>query len=249
MSDTDSTKYLDLFPGWLRELGRDAEALAALLEESAMPGPAREAIAGGINYLFKSLDLIPDGIDDIGYLDDAFVLRVAAELAMREDTGDADAEKLRAIGRLANDCELLRDYLDKDYARLESYVTGLKKGSARGRTVDDILANESIRAEFLSDVRGFSKSYESPSFSREEKNLIKRSLAEPRFRRGSMPQGRAWARSALTHCVHPAGKRDESRLYRGRHATDPDDSRAGRRGRLLRVDGQPPLGAALLRRL
>ncbi len=30
-----------------------------------------------------------------------------------------------------------------------------------------------MRGEFLDDVRGFAKSYESPSFSREEKNLIK----------------------------------------------------------------------------
>jgi uncharacterized membrane protein YkvA (DUF1232 family) len=172
MSD-QTAKYLDTFPTWLRSLGDDAEHLAALLGEPGLSPAAAQAVAGGLNYLFKSLDLIPDGIDDIGYLDDAFVLRVAAELALREDTGEADAEKLRPVGRLANDCELLRDYLEKDYARLESYVTGLKKGSARGRTVDDILANESIRADFLSDVRGFSKSYESPSFSREEKNLIK----------------------------------------------------------------------------
>jgi uncharacterized membrane protein YkvA (DUF1232 family) len=172
MSD-QTAQYLDTFPTWLRSLGDDAEHLAALLGEPGLSPAAAQAVAGGLNYLFKLLNLIPDGIDDIGYLDDAFVLRVAADLAMREDTGDADAEKLRPIGRLANDCDLLRDYLDKDYARLEAYVTGLKKGSARGRTVDDILGNESTRAEFLSDVRGFSKSYESPSFSREEKNLIK----------------------------------------------------------------------------
>ena len=172
MSD-QTAKYLDTFPTWLRSLGDDAEHLAALLGEPGLAQPAAQAIAGGLNYLFKSLDLIPDGIDDIGYLDDAFVLRVAADLAMREDTGEAEGDKLRAIGRLANDCDLLRDYLDKDYARLEAYVTGLKKGSARGRTVDDILANEGVRGEFLSDVRGFAKSYESPSFSREEKNLIK----------------------------------------------------------------------------
>jgi hypothetical protein len=30
-----------------------------------------------------------------------------------------------------------------------------------------------VRADFLEDVRGFAKTYEAPSFSREEKNLIK----------------------------------------------------------------------------
>lgn len=173
MSDTDSTKYLDLFPGWLRELGRDAEALAALLEESAMPGPAREAIAGGINYLFKSLDLIPDGIDDIGYLDDAFVLRVACAHAAKDLGGGGPAKARAAIERLAEENDVVRGFLDKDYSRLEAYVTGLKRGAARGRSVHDIVSNGQVRDEFLTDVRGFAKSYASPTFAREEKNLIK----------------------------------------------------------------------------
>lgn len=165
-------KYLDTFPAWLRSLGEDAETLGTLLSNDGLAEPARESIAGGLNYLFKSLDLIPDGIDDIGYLDDAFVLRVAADLAAASDEGtDADASK--ALASLANDCEMVRDFLGKDYARLESYVKGLRKGAARGRSVTDILGDAGVREEFLGDVRGFAKTYEPPSFSREEKNLIK----------------------------------------------------------------------------
>lgn len=171
MSETES-KYLDTFPAWLRSLGEDAEKLGELLAREGMSEGARESLAGGLNYLFKSLDLIPDGIDDIGYLDDAFVLRVAADLAAGSDeSGDADAS--RALAPLANDCEVVREFLGKDYARLESYVKGLRKGAARGRSVSDILADGNVREEFLGDVRGFAKTYEAPSFSREEKNLIK----------------------------------------------------------------------------
>jgi uncharacterized membrane protein YkvA (DUF1232 family) len=170
---SDTSNYLDTFPTWLRSLGEDAERLATLLADENLATPAAQALAGGLNYLFKSLDLIPDGIDDIGYLDDAFVLRVAADLALKGEVGDVGGDKLEPIGKLANDCEMLREFLGQDYARLESYVVGLKKGSARGRAVDDILANEGVRTEFLSDVRAFAKSYQPPSFSREEKNLIK----------------------------------------------------------------------------
>ena len=171
MSDTQSSKYLDTFPTWLRSLGEDAEALSTLLGSTDVPNEAREAIAGGLNYLFKSLDLIPDGIDDIGYLDDAFVLRVAADLASREDLSNVDDS--RALGKLTNECDVVREFLDKDYERLESYVRGLRKGAARGRSVADILGDDKVRDDFLSDVRGFAKSYESPSFAREDKNLIK----------------------------------------------------------------------------
>src|SRR5262245_7134213 len=159
---SDNAKYLDLFPTWLRSLGEDAEKLGDTLEGPGLSDGARECVAGGLNYLFKSLDLIPDGIDDIGYLDDAFVLRVAADLAANAD-GDSDASKLAAIGPLANDADAVREFLGKDYARLEGYVKGLKKGAARGRSVADILGDAGVRGEFLSDVRGFAKTYEAPS--------------------------------------------------------------------------------------
>lgn len=172
MSEANA-KYLDTFPAWLRSLGEDAEGLGSLLEEDGVPEPSKESVAGGLNYLFKSLDLVPDGIDDIGYLDDAFVLRVAADLASREDTSDIDHEQLRVLNRLTEDCEIIREFLQSDYDRLESYTKQLRKGAARGRAVADIVSDEETRKEFLSDVRGFAHSYEPPSFGREEKNLIK----------------------------------------------------------------------------
>ncbi len=167
------TKYLDIFPGWLRSLGDDAEQLGNVVSDSAVPEAARQMVAGGLNYLFKSLDLIPDGIDDIGYLDDAFVLRVAAELAVQDDAGDLDADKLRTLNRLATDADIVREFLEKDFSRFSDYVKGLRKGAARGRSVTDIVGDAATQAAFVSDVRGFGKSYQPPGFSREEKNLVK----------------------------------------------------------------------------
>jgi uncharacterized membrane protein YkvA (DUF1232 family) len=165
--------HLELFAGWLRTLGEDVERLGPVVESTAVAAPARQVIAGGLNYLFKSLDLIPDGIDDIGYLDDAFVLRTAADLALREDVGSLEAEGLRALNRLAEDADAIKEFLGAEYPRLEAYVVGLRKGASRGRSVSDILEDATTQASFLSDLRGFSKNYQAPSFAREEKNLVK----------------------------------------------------------------------------
>jgi hypothetical protein len=170
---SDNAKYLETFPTWLRSLGEDAEGIAGLLEADGVPEPAREAVAGGLNYLFKSLDLIPDGIDDIGYLDDAFVLRVAADLASREELSEVTPEQLRTLNRLSEEVDTVREFLDQDYDRLEAYVKGLRKGAARGRAVSDIISDEKTRSELLADVRSFARGYEPPDFEREEKTLIK----------------------------------------------------------------------------
>jgi uncharacterized membrane protein YkvA (DUF1232 family) len=168
MSDND-VKYLDAFGLWLRTLGDDAELLAGVLAASEAGPAARQAAAGGLNYLFKSLDLIPDGIDDIGYLDDAFVLRVAAAQAAREAPGGQDF----GVGRLAGEDAVVREFLGDAYGRLDRYVTGLRSGAARGRTVQEIVNSEKMLEEFLSDVKGFASAYQAPNFTRDTKNLIK----------------------------------------------------------------------------
>jgi len=165
------TRCLDTFPEWLRSLSADALALAEAVGDGSLPEPVRRYAAAGINYLFKSLDLIPDGIEDLGFLDDAFVLRVAAALALEE----APAAKARvpALAALASQSTLIAELLGDDHARLAAYVRGLRKASARGRSVDEILTSEQIRGELLNEVAGWSKSYEAPSFARDEKTLVK----------------------------------------------------------------------------
>lgn len=170
MSTETDARCLETFPNWLRTLGHDAEALAAALATPTTPEPARRALAGGLNYVFKSVDLIPDGIDDIGYLDDAFVLRIASALALSEGLARGS---FTAIDTLADEARTVEDFLGSDYPRLSSYVQGLRRSAARGRTVDDIVSSTTVQSEFIADVSGFARSYSAPSFTREEKNLIK----------------------------------------------------------------------------
>lgn len=173
MSEPD-LDYLDRFPAWLRSLGEDAERLGQIAAQTELPEPARQALVAGVNYLFKSLDLVPDGIDDIGYLDDAFVLRVAAQQAVREGAASSlPDEQLRVLSRLADEAQVIEGFLGNDYGRLSNYVAGLRKVTARGRSVADILHNADVKSAFAADLRGFAQAYEGPSFAREEKNLVK----------------------------------------------------------------------------
>lgn len=165
------TRCLDTFPEWLRALSSDAGELAQVLSMASVPEGVRRHVAGGLNYLFKSLDLIPDGIEDLGYLDDAFVIRVGAALALTDSPEARDAAPV--LARLAGDAKLIAELLGNDYARLQAYVKTLTHGTARGRTVDEILGDEAARSAFLHEVTGWAASYETPSFARDPKNLIK----------------------------------------------------------------------------
>ena len=127
-------RCLETFPGWLQALGDDVQILLRALQSNELGSEARCFLTGGINYLFKTLDLIPDGIDDIGYLDDAFILRMTAQAAMEDDIGPIEPELIGKLGRLAGDTELLSEFLNPDvYERLDKYARDLRRGAARGR--------------------------------------------------------------------------------------------------------------------
>jgi len=168
MTETEK-QCLETFPEWLKTLGTDAEEMAQVVGTADAPEAVRRHAAAALNYLFKSLDLIPDGIEDLGFLDDAFVLRVAAARGMKDHSDDIAPN----LARLAKQSKLIGELLGDDYARLEAYVEKLTRGAARGRTVDEILADESVQREFLNEVSGWASSYEAPTFAKDEKNLVK----------------------------------------------------------------------------
>lgn len=173
MSDIND-RCLNEFPTWLRALDEDVQTFLESIKSDELDMEARRFLTGGVNYLFRSLDLIPDGIDDIGYLDDAFILRLTARLAMECEIGPLDAKLLARLGRLANEVDLIKEFLEADtFDRLEKYARDLRKGAARGRTVDEILEEKNIMREFSREADAFAKEYTSPGFTRDEKNLIK----------------------------------------------------------------------------
>jgi uncharacterized membrane protein YkvA (DUF1232 family) len=169
---TLEARCLDAFPNWLRSLADDARALAAVLETEG-DGSAQRRSAAALNYLFKSLDLIPDGLEDLGFIDDAFVLRAAAQAVQLDDAAALAADPSGTLARLAEEAELVQEFLDSAYERLTRYVAGLEQGSARGRSVSTILSDAAVRADFVREVREWADGYAVPTFTRDERNLVK----------------------------------------------------------------------------
>jgi uncharacterized membrane protein YkvA (DUF1232 family) len=164
-------RCLEMFPSWLRTLGDDARALSQVVSHDELPEGARRQIAATLNYLFRSLDLIPDGIEGLGFVDDAFVLRVGAERALSSAGEGLDGDEV--LPRLARDVALIREFLGPLYERLDAYVGTLERVVARGRTVEQILVDDAVRDEFTSELRGFADSYVPPGLARDAKSLVK----------------------------------------------------------------------------
>jgi uncharacterized membrane protein YkvA (DUF1232 family) len=161
-------RHLDAFQSWLRTLGEDAARLLPLLDTERAPA-VRSAAAKALVYLMKSVDLIPDGLQDLGYLDDAFVLRVALEQCEPAEREGWSEE----LSQLAGDAEIVREFLAANYARLTAHVTALHSVSARGRSLEQVLT-ETAEAEALAEtVQAFAREYAAPSLPRDAQTLVK----------------------------------------------------------------------------
>ena len=169
---TLETRCLDAFPAWLGSLADDARALATVLETEGS-GVAQRRSAAALNYLFKSLDLIPDGLEDLGFIDDAFVIRAAADAIKIEAESELGADPTGTLARLSGEAELVQEFLGSEYGRLSRYVAGLEQGSARGRSVTSILTDDSVRADFVREVQEWAEGYAVPAFTRDQRNLVK----------------------------------------------------------------------------
>lgn len=180
---SNPSRTLESFATWLRNLGSDAMALCDALEaEAGRPPPSNpsaegerrrlaslEVLAGGLNSLLKSIDLIEDGSEDIGYIDDCFVLRLCAVTAL-----PGISVRAGILDRFEADAELVHEFLgDHDFERLKRYAESTRQLKARGRTPRDIVEDENVLSHFVAEVTAWAKHYDPPTFSREEKSLLR----------------------------------------------------------------------------
>ncbi len=171
MLDEEITELLSAFPAWLETLGSDATSVSALIGDPTISGDVRLWLVAAVGYLFKSLDLIPDGLEDIGYVDDAFVLRVAVGLAAQEDSYPEDGHPV--LDNFAEQAGQILAFLGDDTARLVEYVSGLRIARVRGHSPSDVIEDEALARQLADEVAVWASAYAPPAFARDEKTLLK----------------------------------------------------------------------------
>jgi len=81
------------------------------------------------------------------------VLRAAVMLATEKDLGNLPAELVRGLGRLANEAEVVQDFLGADlWPRFKKHVQRLPDQVVRGRSAAQIVDDELARAALFKEV-------------------------------------------------------------------------------------------------
>ncbi|MEZ4360548.1 MAG: YkvA family protein [Kofleriaceae bacterium] len=148
---------IETFKAWAEGMRADVESLKGLVECASADVPARKLAAGALSYLVTKMDLVPDWNAGIGLLDDAMVLRVAAQLTQSHHCGELPTAVEVALARLANEAEQIGEFLGAPlFDKLRAHVAKLTDVEVRGRTpgviVDDAAARERLWQELRDEL-------------------------------------------------------------------------------------------------
>ncbi|HEY6560836.1 MAG TPA: hypothetical protein VI072_26345 [Polyangiaceae bacterium] len=183
MSEHDS-QCLAAFPEWLQRLPADTRAFVNVLEQEHLPEAVRARAAAALQHLVKSVDLVPQGIEELGFIETAFVLRAAAADMIRESSlsgqvgetphGEAPAAELNGeVATLADEAGLLEGFLGPDWPRFTRYMASLDEVVVRGHSVSTVLVDAERRSELCTRIGSFAAGYRAPRFAADPKSLVK----------------------------------------------------------------------------
>ncbi len=161
------------FAKWLEGMGDEALALGALLERADLSEPLRQTSAESINYLLRSVELIPAGVEDLGYLEVLFAFRALAQRVVQAHPGLASVDAGGNIGQLASDADRVREFLEADFPRLRELVEQPAATMAKGRSPSDLLNDADARAAALAELGAWVESYSAPQFGSGPEELVK----------------------------------------------------------------------------
>ena len=166
--------YRAAFGSWLAGLGREAQELSLLLEREDTPEALRRFGAEALNQLLHAADLIPEGIEGLGYLETLFAFRVLARELSSAEPALTGADPSGTLARLAGEAELIQAFLGaEDYARLGALVRAQRERRSRDRSPTDLLEAGEARNAALAEALRWGESYRPPPFGAGSHDLVR----------------------------------------------------------------------------
>jgi uncharacterized membrane protein YkvA (DUF1232 family) len=138
---------------WIETVPKDVDVMVEALQSSATPRESRTLLIGGLSYMLRKIDIIPDFLDGVGVVDDTLVIRVAAASAVELASGKLDWYLEDELSRLGQSLDSLRDYWGDAYPGFEGYVKELLDGEVRACMADKIIDDEETYQQFLKEVK------------------------------------------------------------------------------------------------
>lgn len=163
----NETELLQAMDQWVKNLAEDAIEMRKAIDSDDISRDAKKYIIGGLAYLLRKVDIIPDYMGGIGVLDDASVMRVAVKMAL--DSGAPSATD--ALKKMGEEAELVKVALEEFYDKFENYVKGLPIEKIRNRNADTILDEPGSLDQFDRELEDETRGYKPKPLAQNTRTL------------------------------------------------------------------------------
>jgi uncharacterized membrane protein YkvA (DUF1232 family) len=163
----NETELLQAMDEWVKNLAIDAKVMRATMDSAGVSREAKKYIIGGLSYLLRKVDIIPDYMGGIGVLDDASVMRIACMLALKEGAPSASDE----FKKLGQEAELVKVALEGFYDKFEGYVINLPIEKIRNRNADTILDEPGSLDQFDRELEDETRGYRAKPLAQNTRTL------------------------------------------------------------------------------
>lgn len=149
----EMAEFAPKFQEWIDSYEHDVALFKDIVAAESAPAPLRRLIAGGLMYMVRQIDLIPDYYQPVGTIDDTMVLRVIADLSAEWTAELEDPKHMKALFKLANQNETTKSFLgEDDYRNLENYVREQPNKATHGITGDAAASSAEARKDLFRQV-------------------------------------------------------------------------------------------------
>ncbi len=156
----DSATHAPKLQEWIDDYESDIQLFKEIVADETAPSELRRLMAGGLMYVVRVIDLVPDSYRPVGTIDDTLVLRILADLSAEWTAELQNPKHMKAVFKLANDAETIREFLGEDtYRELENYVRGQPDKATHGITGAAAAKDAAVRKELLAQVDEELKSF------------------------------------------------------------------------------------------
>lgn len=158
MSKQNSADRADFFGvlfTWLKSLPTDLKILIEMIGDDDLDLKARSSAVGIIIYILSPIDLIPEKIPILGYIDDVIILRIALAVILEIDANRAEYYREKypeTFDVLDEQIVLLKQTLGALYSWLKALVEKLPKRRFHGKSAEDVASSEQSREEMFDEV-------------------------------------------------------------------------------------------------
>lgn len=169
--------FFETLVTWIKSLPTDLKILIEMVGDDNLDMSARTLAAGVLVYIMAPIDLIPDSVPVLGYVDDVVVLHiaVAAILQLDQERTEFYREKyVEAIGAIDEQMELVMRALGALYSWLLAFVENLRQRRYKGKSSEETVRSEKAREDILDDAMIFAA-----KINLDEETIRQKLLAAP----------------------------------------------------------------------